>query len=106
MEIVILQLQRIRKLNILQRPASMIVFEILAPVLQIDANVPLRLLANLVRIHVASVDLPRMPLNTGVASDGREHPRKLFRMQPGGVERTDSARRFARDSVAVGILAN
>src|SRR5580698_911121 len=105
MKIVILQLERIRELNILQGPASVLVLQILASVLQIDANISLRLLAHLIRIHVASVDLPRMPLDAGDTPDRREHPRKLLRMKPSCVERANSARRFACDPVAIGILA-
>src|SRR4051794_39042249 len=100
MEIVFLELQRIRKLNVLEGPTAVIVLEILRAVLEPDADVALRLFADLVGIDVAAVEDSRFPLDAGEASDAGEDAAELLRLKPGGVERADSAGGLAGDRAA------
>src|SRR6185295_11272393 len=95
MEIVFLQLQRIRKLDVLKRPASVVVLEIFRTILNPYANIAFRLLAYLVRIHVAAVEDSGFPLNAGETANPREHAAELVRHEPCRIKRADSARRLS-----------
>src|SRR5262249_30684588 len=71
-----------------------------------DPNVSLQLLAYLERIDISSIDLTRMPLNTGEAANARQDAAELIGLPPCHIESTDAARRIAGDGAAVTILAN
>src|SRR6266852_5333184 len=113
MEIILAHLERIGHLNVLQRPASMIVFQIFGAILQPDSDIALvGLFADQKRVVVATqnvfarIGLIVPPLNAGETADVRKNAAELVILLPGGIEGTNSTRRDARDSAAVGISAN
>ena len=91
-EIVTAHFERIRHLDVLQRPASVIVFQILGAILEPDPNIALGFFSNQERKIVAAQNiLPRVrlivvPLNAGEAADVRKHAAELVRLLPGHVE--------------------
>src|SRR6266436_536410 len=103
MKIVVLQLQRIRHRDVLCRPTPMFVFQIARSVLQPYSNVPLSLLADLERIHVAPIEYSWLPLDTGKTSDARKNPGEFPLLHPRPVERADPARNVARPRPAISI---
>src|SRR5262245_32519576 len=103
MVIVIPHLERVRHLDVLQRPASVIVLEVARAVLKPDKDVALRLLPNLEWVDVTAVLRSWMPLNAGEAANAREYAAELVRLLPCGVECTDASGRVTGDGAAVPI---
>ena len=90
-EIVAAHLERIRHLDILQRPAPVIVLQILGAILEPDPNIALGFFSNQERKIVAAQNiLPRVrlivvPLNAGEAADVRKHAGRFHRTREASI---------------------
>src|SRR5260370_10897676 len=109
MEVVALELQRVGKAEVGQRPAApTVMFDVFGAVLQPNPNITLGLAQDLIWIVLAAVlhvwIFP--PLDAGETTDPRNHPAELIGHLPGRVEGADAARRKAGDRAAVSILAD
>src|SRR5947209_460365 len=115
-EIVLLALQGIRQLDVLQRPASEIVFQIVVTIVHPDADVLALLLPHQEREDVtavarlavsfyAAILRLAVPLQRGETADPRKHPRERIRAPPSHVEGADAAGALSRRTAAVAIAA-
>src|SRR5260370_6467423 len=109
MEVVALELQRVGKAEVGQRPAApTVMFDVFGAVLQPNPNITLGLAQDLIWIVLAAVlhvwIFP--PLDAGETTDPRNHAAELIGHLPGRVEGADATRREAGDRAAVSILAD
>src|SRR5262245_27215516 len=105
-EVIVADFERVGHLQILQRPASKLILQIFRSILQPNPDIPFRLFTNLKWENISAVQFSRMPLDTGKASNPREHSCELIGLLPCHIEGADAARRSAGNGPAVAVFAD
>src|SRR5262245_45107042 len=88
--VVALHLERVCQFDIVERPASREILDVVSAVGHPDANVLPWFAANAVGDHLAALEtLLRLPLESGVAAHVRQHAAEPAGVIPGNIESTD-----------------